>query len=644
MKFIHASGTRPLDGYTIKRGIGAGGFGEVYFAVSDAGKEVALKRIQRNLDIEIRGVSQCLNLKHVNLVALYDIKYDDHGDAWVVMEYVSGESLRDAIEKSPNGMQWDDVNAWFQGMATGVAYLHDHGIVHRDLKPGNIFSDEGVVKIGDYGLSKFISCSRRSGHTESVGTFHYMAPEIGRGSYGKEIDVYALGVILYEMLTGHVPFDGETSQEIIMKHLTASPDLAAVPLPYREVVRKALLKDPTRRFPEVLEMLGSLGLSPGVGRVAPVNPIQPPINGHSQPEKIPAPEQPTQPAVAAVEQAPITPQSLVVAELVREEPVAAAVRRGWRQINQFWRQVESPSRVILIVVTCFLLITNSAWLVPLAVALGSMYLVYFGIYSLVTAVATPNPPPQTVPTWTPPPIPVQPVVATPPREQRRERWHGVEDERAILKNRSLAEHAGDLVGAMLMSTLVVAVLVLILLAAGGHRLDSTLDTWSFYTWYGLTCVAGTWSILGLGKLWEQDTGDQMRRRFVMLIVGLAVGSASYGLSQYLMVNLYDAMPMRPITSLSASSHFYDSSGRPALAGFWIYFGAVFGIIRWWKLADPLRYARLNVWDTGVCALFAWGMQMFWSFWQPWGIMAFVTIAIAVQMSSRWISPAERKRR
>ena len=117
---------------------------------------------------------------------------------------------------------------WFDGIAQGVAYLHDHGIVHRDLKPGNIFLDQGTVKIGDYGLSKFISCSRRSGQTESVGTFHYMAPEIGLGRYGKEIDIYALGILLYEMLSGHVPFEGESSQEIIMKHLTTPPNLDCV--------------------------------------------------------------------------------------------------------------------------------------------------------------------------------------------------------------------------------------------------------------------------------------------------------------------------------------------------------------------------------------------------------------------------------
>src|SRR5688572_33125305 len=100
LRFTHPSGSRPLDGYTIKRGVGRGGFGEVYFATSDAGKEVALKHVERNLEVELRGVSQCLNLKHVNLIDLYDVRYDEQGDAWVVMEYVAGASLKDVIDRS----------------------------------------------------------------------------------------------------------------------------------------------------------------------------------------------------------------------------------------------------------------------------------------------------------------------------------------------------------------------------------------------------------------------------------------------------------------------------------------------------------------------------------------------------------------
>ena len=260
MKFSYPSGAKPLAGYTIKRGIGIGGFGEVYFAISDAGKEVALKKIQRNMDIELRGVRHCLNLKHINLISLWDIRSTGSGESWVVMEYVPGKSLQDVVEDNPRGMPELEIKQWFNATAAGVDHLHKHGIVHRDLKPANVFRDDDqqVVKIGDYGLSKFISCNRRSGHTESVGTFHYMAPEIGNGVYGKEIDIYALGIIFYEMLTGDVPFNGESSQEIIMKHLTADVRLEKIPPAFHRVIQRALEKDPHARFGSIGEMLDEL--------------------------------------------------------------------------------------------------------------------------------------------------------------------------------------------------------------------------------------------------------------------------------------------------------------------------------------------------------------------------------------------------
>src|SRR5262249_52951550 len=152
-RFTHASGSRPLSGYTIKRGIGRGGFGEVYFALSDGGKEVALKLVRHNLDVELRGVGHCLNLKHPNLISLYDVREDDDGNHWIVMEYAAGQSLEEVIASHPQGLAAADAMEWLRGIAAGVAYLHDHGIVHRDLKPGNVFRDEGQIKLGDYGLS-----------------------------------------------------------------------------------------------------------------------------------------------------------------------------------------------------------------------------------------------------------------------------------------------------------------------------------------------------------------------------------------------------------------------------------------------------------------------------------------------------------
>ena len=254
-RYTFGSGARPLDGYTIKRAIGRGGFGEVYYATSDSGKEVALKLILRNLDVERRGVLQCMNLKCPNLLTIFDLKSSDADDTFVVMEYVAGPSLAGVLKQHSGGLPLPEIRHWLKGLVEGVAYLHDHGIVHRDLKPANLFMEEGIVKIGDYGLAKLITPSHGTEHSESIGTCHYMAPEIGSGKYNKPIDVYAIGVILYEMLTGRVPFDGETVNEVLMKHLTARPDVSMLPEPYKTIVAKALAKDPNQRPSRLYDLL-----------------------------------------------------------------------------------------------------------------------------------------------------------------------------------------------------------------------------------------------------------------------------------------------------------------------------------------------------------------------------------------------------
>jgi hypothetical protein len=254
MRFTYSSGQRPLTGYTLKRGIGKGGFGEVYFAVSDGGKEVALKLVRGDDQVELRGVAQCLNLKHPNLVSLWDLKPDDRGDHWVLMEYIAGDPLNVVLARHPQGLPRELAREWFLGLARAVSYLHDHGLVHRDLKPANIFIENGMVKVGDYGLSKAMSTSQKTVNTQSVGTVHYMAPEISTGNYNKQIDTYAAGVILYEMVSGHVPFDGESAGEVLMKHLTSPPDVSKVPAEWRPIISKALSKNPAQRYASMADM------------------------------------------------------------------------------------------------------------------------------------------------------------------------------------------------------------------------------------------------------------------------------------------------------------------------------------------------------------------------------------------------------
>lgn len=254
MKFTFQPESKPLPGYTIKRAIHRGGFGEVYYALTDAGKEVALKLLRQHFDVELRGVSQCLNLKHPNLVTIFDIKRDSDGEYWIIMEYVAGKSLSQVLDAYPDGMPLDEVRKWLAGLVDGLSFLHDRGIVHRDLKPGNVFIENGVVKIGDVGLSKFISESHRSAQTQSVGTVYYMAPEVAHGRYGREVDVYSLGIVLYELLTGRVPFIGESAGEILMKHLSEKPDLSPIPRRLRPVLAASLEKDPLRRTPNVRQL------------------------------------------------------------------------------------------------------------------------------------------------------------------------------------------------------------------------------------------------------------------------------------------------------------------------------------------------------------------------------------------------------
>jgi eukaryotic-like serine/threonine-protein kinase len=585
-KYTYASGSRPLDGYTIKRGVGSGGFGEVYFATSDAGKEVALKLIRRNLDIELRGVQQCLNLKHPNLLTLYDVRQDGRGDSWVVMEYVGGECLEDVLARHPDGLPPADALRWFHGLADAVGYLHDHGIVHRDLKPGNIFDDEGVIKLGDYGLSKFISVSRRSGQTESVGTVHYMAPEIANGCYGKEIDIYALGILLYELLTGHLPFEGESIGEVLMKHLTAQPDLSRLAEPYRGAVQACLAKDPILRPPSVAQLCAML--TPGGASAAPS-------------------------AKAAIPT--MTPKPAPVA--------GQSVPRGWAGLN-----TPTKTAVIFLVIYCLLRVTPNLWQTMLIALLAA------GGYWLVRSRTGPSisestrtseidrrPPP------TPPPAPVSRAIeVVAPGPARSTRGRPVE----VLPLKSQRERIADLLGSLLVSTGVVAALSLTAVIVRG-----TMPQPEQFAWQSIVSVLGAWLVLIPAKLWEGTAGDVALRRFTCLLLGLLLGLFAWGLDQALLVDLGYEMHVPP-HALQWQLGAYGPDGQPQLLAYLAYFGFLFLVPRWWRQADPLRTKRVSLGSTATCVATAWALNWMWSFPQPWGMISAGTISLAVQLASPWI--------
>ncbi len=660
-RFKYMNGGKPLAGYTIQRGIGIGGFGEVYFACSDAGKQVALKRIQRNLDVELRGVQNCLNLKHVNLISLWDIRTDDVGECWVVMEYVPGPSLREIIEVTENGMPDHQIKRWFEPIASGVQYLHDKGIVHRDLKPANIFldEDENVIKIGDYGLSKLIASGQDSGQTETVGTFHYMAPEIGKGIYGKGIDIYAMGIVLYEMLTGIVPFTGESSQEIIMKHLTTDPNLDQVPFEFREVIRRALLKDPTQRFKSIGEMCEWLpwrsdaaagkfsnadrmaGLK--VGRESTNGRLngQPPAN-FKLPETLQGPN-----GEGGIRFGPLVDSNAgtrsdnelhYIGDTIpwstntikpamaqhRDEPIALAVRSGWSQFAQWWNDttVSTPLKMFVLLAALIGLAVNSEWLLSAALGLGFLYLVYYGFRNLF---------------YTPNSDSVRPASKVPSRKQQRQKLQ-------ILMRQHLASQdnfsrATSMSGSLLISAIVCIALNLLGWAISRSIFETAVESWALFTVSTMVCTLGSWLLLTLGKFFEGSDGESLPRRFAMLVIGLLLGGFVVVSGSYL--NLDFARISGSAFNPLHASRMVLSDARPLVSSI-LFFAAVFGILRWWRQVDPTRRTRLSIWSVGLCLIWAAIFSHILNFAPSWSCMLVVIISIAIQLSSPWISKNRRQ--
>jgi serine/threonine protein kinase len=669
-RFTYPSGSQPLEGFTIKRGVGRGGFGEVYYAVSDAGKEVALKLIRRNLDVELRGVTHCLNLKHPNLVALYDIKTDDNDDRWVVMEYVSGESLEDAIDRHPRGMPAELAIEWFSGIAAGVSYLHDHGIVHRDLKPANIFLDEGTVKIGDYGLSKFISCSRRSGQTESVGTVHYMAPEIANGRYGREIDTYALGIILYEMLTGHVPFEGESVGEVLMKHLTAEPDLNAVDEPYRGIVRGAMAKDPETRIRSVAEMLASMGMaSVPVSILGNVSSAE--VNnsaGNGMAETAPyVPANPYKGASAGLPWpalSPSPPPNNPYSDPVYiEEPIAVAIKQIWHTLQRLYIELPLPKFVKIIILAAIgfnLLRTWSLWFPTVAICLVG-YLVFRAVWLIIVQPSRPRQGKfHTGPTYPPTPsasnIPVAPstLASLSPgegvskKEAKRRRRQSVQRQlREHLAAKPLHDRLAELVGGMFIAAIVtmVAALVVCLIAADSFSKE-------LFAWLATVGTLACWAIMVPAKLSEGKVEDQAPLRFIQLLSGAFVGVLAWVIADWLMLPLmqWNSMGTWPNESLMSGTVGLANISRDQIGTtqplplqmFAAYFAFLFVLVAWWEQTEATRSIRVNIWNIAWCGLVAWLLHFIWWFPQPLGLLIAAIMAFTLQFASPWISPSRRR--
>ena len=265
---------RLLSGrYRIEAQVGMGGMAVVYRARDQQeNRIVALKvlRPEYQCDEEFvrrfsREAEAAAKVFHENIVNLFDVGID--GDTrYIVMEYVDGQTLKDMIREE--GKIHPDVAIRMTiRILAAVDHAHRNGIVHRDIKPQNILVDRnGVVKVADFGIArlKTSQTTRLNADGSALGSVHYISPEQASGEVaGEQSDLYSVGVVMYEMLTGHVPFDGETAVSVALKHLNDAPESTRADNPnvsraLDEVVMRALCKDKTQRYQTAAEMAADL--------------------------------------------------------------------------------------------------------------------------------------------------------------------------------------------------------------------------------------------------------------------------------------------------------------------------------------------------------------------------------------------------
>ena len=199
------------------------------------------------------------------------------------------------------------------------------------------------------------------------------------------------------------------------------------------------------------------------------------------------------------------------------------------------------------------------------------------------------------------------------------------------------ERVTQLVGSMLLSAVACIVLSLVMMILRGESIEPNL-----YAWLAASSVLGSWAVLIPAKLWEGQRGDAVLRRFVMLVIGLVYGAASFVLANFLLIDLHFDRKFGSIVDYrNFGSDFFSDSGSPRILAYLAFFGFMFVIVRWWRQADPLRSTRLSIWHTAVAVVLSWLVAGFWAFPQPWGLMLAATIAISVQLAAPWLTPAER---
>ena len=258
--------------YEIVEKIGNGGMATVYKATDKVLKRnVAVKILRdefttdeefiKRFEVEAQSAAR---LTHPNIVSIYDVGVEDNFH-YIVMELIQGKTLKEIIleEKGPLPWKWS-VNVAIQ-IASALETAHRNNIIHRDIKPHNIIiTEDGIAKVTDFGIAKAVSNSTITAFGTTMGSVHYFSPEHARGGYtDAKSDLYSLGVVLYEMVTGRLPFDADTPVSVALKHMQEKPKEPIevnpnVPKAVNKIIMKALQKDPNLRYQSATEMLTDL--------------------------------------------------------------------------------------------------------------------------------------------------------------------------------------------------------------------------------------------------------------------------------------------------------------------------------------------------------------------------------------------------
>ncbi len=262
-----------LDGrYEIKEIIGVGGMAVVYKAYDNQeNRTVAVKILKEEFISNEEFVRRFKNeskaiamLSHPNIVKVYDVSFGDLIQ-YIVMEYIDGITLKEYIEHE-GSLRWKDAVHFTIQILKGLQHAHDKGIVHRDVKPQNIMVlPDGTIKVTDFGIARFARSEQRTITDKAIGSVHYISPEQARGERTDEkTDIYSVGVILYEMLTGQLPFQAENAVSVAIMQLQREPQLpteinGSIPLGLEQITMHAMQKNPERRYQSASEMLCDLG-------------------------------------------------------------------------------------------------------------------------------------------------------------------------------------------------------------------------------------------------------------------------------------------------------------------------------------------------------------------------------------------------